>query len=113
MIIFKVVVKLVKYCRIMVIFEWVERMNMQYKNIPKTIPDLFREINKASHIDIITTLENYLVCYIAGPLILIGSILNFYFRYVQRHFEIRYVMIDSLFLFFIAITFILLPYAIL
>lgn len=83
---------------------------MKNANIPKTIPGIIKVINESNDINTIITMENYMACYYAGPLLLVSSILNYYIAYIVMGYELSKVIKDSAFLFLISFCFIITPY---
>lgn len=70
-----------------------------------TIPDIIKALNELDDIEAITKYENILNCMIASPLMLIGTLANFIFRYLIWHEEIHSILFDSIFLFTLFIAF--------
>ncbi|MBK1811259.1 EAL domain-containing protein [Clostridium sp. YIM B02505] len=78
---------------------------MTEKNMPKTIPGIIKVINESSDMDTIEAMENYLGCYYGVPILIIGSIVNFF-----QHHELKSSVIDSILMLILGFCFAITPY---
>lgn len=83
---------------------------MKNANIPKTIPDIIDVINKSNDVETIITMENYMACYYAGPILFVSTILNYYINYILMSYDLNKVIMESIFLLFLSFCFIITPY---
>lgn len=83
---------------------------MKNANIPKTIPDIIDVINKSNDVETIITMENYMACYCAGPILFASTILNYYINYILMSYNLNKVIMESIFLLFLSFCFVITPY---
>ncbi|QLY82166.1 putative bifunctional diguanylate cyclase/phosphodiesterase [Clostridium intestinale] len=83
---------------------------MKNANIPKTIPDIIDVINKSNDVETIITMENYMACYYAGPILFASTIINYYINYILMSYNLNKVIMESIFLLFLSFCFVITPY---
>lgn len=68
---------------------------LENEKVKRRMPELINAITNTIEEDRIITYENIMLCILASPVLLFGSVLNFVLRYLVLHYDLHETLINS------------------